>query len=222
MALPDAVTVTAGQPFRGCYLSRVARAAPPSGEPAMANQKRSHDISFAEAHLGFLKSGYSATSNPLFVWMAINWCRNETPRRSLPDWCVDHLAEVAWRVNGLMEIKPQVETIDGAVVTSVGSIGKWRGRAPLTPKASEMLGALGFTSKGKNAFKEAGSKLRAWRAAVRFAQARRTGRSVGEALVEVMEWLGEQDETNAKNIVRAGKRLGEARSRCDKSRKRSQ
>jgi hypothetical protein len=118
-----------------------------------------------------------------------------------------------------MDPAPRSETIEGVVVTSFGSIGKGAGRAPPTPKASKMLAAVGFNSKGKNAFKEAGSKLRARRAAVRFAEALTTGRSSGDALEEVMEWLGEDDTTNAKNIVRAGERLG-MQSRCSKSRKR--
>jgi hypothetical protein len=165
--------------------------------------------SFAEAHLEFLRSSYSATANPIFAWMAVHWCRNETtPPSPLPDWCIDCLAETAHRFNTLMSPAPQVETIDGVAITSVGSIGKGAGRAPPTPKASQILGALGFTAKGKNAFKDAGSKLRAWRAAVRFAEARRTGRSSGEALKEVMEWLGEKNKSNAKKLLRDGKRLG--------------
>jgi hypothetical protein len=166
-------------------------------------------IDFTEAHLEFLRSSYLATANPVFAWLAIHWCRNETtPPSPLPDWCIDCLAETAGRFNALMSPAPQVETaIDGVAITSFGSIGKGARRAPPTPKASQILGALGFTAKGKNAFKDAGSKLRARRAAVRFDEASSTGRSSGEALKEVMEWLGEHDETNAKKIIQVGKRL---------------
>jgi hypothetical protein len=172
-------------------------------------------IDFTEAYLKFLRSCYSETANPVFAWLAIHWCRNgTTPPSPLPDWCIDCLAETADRINALMSPapqEPQLETIDGAAITSFGSIGEGAGRAPPTPKASEMLRALGFTARGKNSFKDAGSTLRAWRAAVRFDQARRTGRSPGEALEEVMEWLGEVDVTNAKNIIRAGECLGRAK-----------
>jgi hypothetical protein len=132
-------------------------------------------IDFTEAHLEFLRSCYSKTANPVFAWMAIHWCRNGTmPPSPLPDWCIDRLAETAGRINALMRPVPHVETFDDMAITSFGSIGKGAGRAPSTPKASKILAALGFTAKGKNAFKDAASKLRAWRAAVRFDQACRT------------------------------------------------
>jgi hypothetical protein len=191
---------------------RVARAR--RGSPDVEAATPDNPSSFTEAHLGFLRSSYLATANPVFAWMAIHWCRNETtPPSPLPDWCIDCLAETAHRFNALMSPAPQVETIDSVAITSVGSIGKGAGRAPPTPKASQILGALGFTAKGKNAFKDAGAKQRASRAAVRFDLACRTGPS-GEALKEVMEWLGERDETNAKKIIQIGKRLMGVKPRC--------
>lgn len=175
----------------------------------MSNNQISQGASFTEAVLEFSRSAYSASGNPVFVWVAINWCRNEvTPPAPLPDWCVHHLGQDAGRVSALMSLSPQTETIDGVAVASVGTIGKGPGRAPPTPKPGEILGALGFTRKGWNAFKEAGSKLRAWRAAVQFRLARKAGRSSSEALEEVMDWLGEEDETNAKDIIRVGEHLG--------------
>ena len=174
--------------------------------------------SFTEAHFENLRSSYSATGNPIYAWEAIDWCRNgANPPCPLPDWCVDYLAEAAKKVSALMATEPQVTTIDGVVVTTFGSIGSGPGATPHTPNESEMLGALGFTGKGWNAFKNAGSELRACRAAVRFHQARKIGRSSSEALDEVMAWLGEDDakadETNAKRLIRKGKCLLGAKPR---------
>ena len=70
-----------------------------------------------------------------------------------------------------------------------------------------MLHALGFTSKGRNAFKSADAEVRAVRAAVRFRELRSSGTSYSEALTKVKEWLGMEDENNAKRIIRLGMRL---------------
>jgi hypothetical protein len=110
---------------------------------------------------------------------------------------VDHLADDAWRIVALA----------GPAANSDSSLGKGVGRAPPTPNASEISRALRFTSKGKNAFRDAASELRSYRAATKYYTARSRGMPAAEALETVMDWLGERDEANAKNIIRAGKRL---------------
>jgi hypothetical protein len=110
---------------------------------------------------------------------------------------VDHLAEVAGQINRLM--LPAAD--------SVGSIGKGVGRAASTPTTREMLHALGFTSKGKNAFRDAGSELRSVRAAARYRSLRGAKLPARQALETVMDWLGEGDEGNAKKAIGAGSRI---------------
>jgi hypothetical protein len=171
----------------------------------------SHQDEFTAAYLEALRGIYLRSENTSYVWMAMDWCLNEYPQHSLPDWCLDYLAKVAMEFTAMMEGQHQVETIDGVQITSVGSDGKSRRRSP--PKPSKILHVLGFTSPGKHAFKDARGNHRAAAAAIRFYQMRKQGRSPSEALNELMDWLGEDDETNAKNILRTGERLLGAKSK---------
>lgn len=144
--------------------------------------------SFTEAYLEGLRNVHANTGNPLFLWYAIHWCLNESPRSDLPDWCQDGLAEFARRVNALSWVQP-------------------------TAKSDQIPGALGFTSKGWNAFKDADSDMRKVRAYVEFTVLRKTGTPYRKALVEVMDWLGENDESNAKTIIDEGERISGVKPR---------
>lgn len=126
--------------------------------------------SFTEVYLEFLGSSYAATRNPLTVWAAIHWCLNESPKQPLPDWCLDDLAEVASRINVLISPIPKIipTDLEGERLEAIGLSGKGTGHSPQTPKASQMLHALGFTSKGKNAFKSAAAEDRNYRAAAKY------------------------------------------------------
>ena len=75
------------------------------------------------------------------------------------------------------------------------------------PTASEMTAALGLTSNGRNAFRDAWSESRSARAAVHYADLRRAGQSAKEALESVRGWLGVSDEDQARKIMKEGKRL---------------
>ncbi len=146
-------------------------------------------------HLENMRTAFAVTANPFFVWQAIHWCRNERPQTDVPEWCLEHLGQVASRINSLGH------------VDAVGLIGKGRGRAPETPTPAEMLRALGFISQGRNAFRNAGSQMRKVRAAGRFEAMRSAGTPYKAAFEEVMDWLGEPNETRAKTIIRTGKRI---------------
>ena len=158
----------------------------------------SEDYSFANAYLEALRISYFTSGNAFIVWVAIHLCRNETPQRPLPDWCLNHLAEVAEQIDSL---------ISPILLASAGSIGKGEERAPPIPKASEILHALRLTPKGKNSFRVAGYQLRSIRAAVQYDILREARRSSSEALMAVMAWLGESHESSTKVIIRTGLRL---------------
>jgi hypothetical protein len=157
---------------------------------------RATSRTFNEVYLDTLRTAYLTSKNSLYIWAAIHWCLNESPEQPLPDWCKPYLAETAWRINAL-----------GSTGDTVGQTGKGTGGAPETPTTSDMLHALGFTSKGRNAFKSAAAEMRAFRAAVRFRELRNNGTPYGKALEEVMEWLGVDDQSNAKRLIKAGRRL---------------
>jgi hypothetical protein len=147
---------------------------------------------FTERYLESLRVRHSATGNPLYFWWAIDWCLNEEPRHPLPDWCEASLADLARRVTGLGNI--------GA--TTSGSK-----KTLQNPARSQLLHALGFTSKGWNAFKSAGSQLLRIKAAIQLAVLRSHGTPSGKALGIVMDCLGVNDESNAKAMIRDGQRI---------------
>jgi len=109
----------------------------------------SGQVSFSEANLATLRAQYLATGNPVYVWWAIHWCRNEHPQSLIPDWCLDYLGEVA-----------QELIVMGQNGDPNSLVGRGSQRAPQTPKRAKILEVLGFTKKGKNAFKDASSEMR--------------------------------------------------------------
>ena len=176
---PDAVSAD-------CVESTVGEANPP----------------FSEVYLASLSARFDATrkgdrdGNPLVVWGAILWCLGEHPKTELPGWCLDYLERTARRLNTLACADHSEETG-----------GKGRGHAPATPTAGKLLRVLGFSSKGRNAFWDAWGERRKQGAAVRYMEMRKAGVSAKDALPAVMEWLGVDDEDQAKRDIRAGKRL---------------
>jgi hypothetical protein len=158
----------------------------------------------------YLRACYSKRENTVYIWMAIDWCLNEYPPHPLPNWCMAYLAKVAREFNAMMETG-QSQVVDGVQVTFIGLIGKRQAQPP--PRASAILHVLGFTAKGKSAFKDARTKQRSIHAAIRFDLMRKRGRSYGEALSDLMDWLGEIDDSNAKKILITGRRLLRAASK---------
>lgn len=151
---------------------------------------------FGPVHLNLLHSKYLTTQNPLYAWAAISWCRSDGAKDPIPEWCIQYFVQAGDRLNSLMPTDFSPETG-----------GKGRDMMGQVPTASEMTAALGLTSNGRNAFRDAWSESRSARAAVHYADLRRAGQSAKEALESVRGWLGVSDEDQARKIMKEGKRL---------------
>jgi hypothetical protein len=98
---------------------------------------------------------YRNTGNPIHVWDAISSCRSARPKPlPLPTWCLEYLQIAAMNVRHLSRgadyrRRPKAKEGDPAFHDFLGT-------KTMTPKKATtlVLGALGLTRKGWNAFTE--------------------------------------------------------------------
>jgi hypothetical protein len=102
---------------------------------------------FVDHLLAELHNIYRQTSNPAFVWQAINCCdpANWGHRTEIPEWCLDPLFDAARKIMALIH----EDKSDGPP-----SAREWKRRLERIP------GALGLSSQGRNQLKNAASALR--------------------------------------------------------------
>lgn len=160
------------------------------------DEASTHKANFTKVHLAGLHARYKRTKNPLYAWAAICWCHGEFPRTEIPEWCLDYFAEAGAKLNSLMPNDYSWETG-----------GKGRQMMGVVPTSDKMTKAMGLTSGGRNAFRDAWSESRSARAAGEYLDLRHAGWSAKDALLRTMEWLGVDDEAQAQKIIREGKRL---------------
>ncbi|MGH6987321.1 MAG: hypothetical protein ACRED9_10855 [Caulobacteraceae bacterium] len=177
---------------------------------------------FSQVHIDDLRRAYEATGNPVFAWFAIDWCLNEHPFTPIPDWCLAVLADAARniiRLSGGNDFRPTKrrpaalsENLDVSDPVDKSGAAKveWAKWVALVPAA------MGFTSKGKNRFRDAQAAWVKMRAARNYEQQRGLlGKQSKEAEAVVIAQLGLADSgadgSAARAIIREGQRVSHGR-----------
>jgi len=117
----------------------------PVARPGRIDKPMPVQVGHIDKGLDYYRGMFERTKNPLFVWQAIDMCKRLAPSAfggTLPDWCLDYIAQSARRVCDL--------------VANSYPTAPTRLLAPLThiDATKGIPGALGFEGQGKKPFQE--------------------------------------------------------------------
>jgi hypothetical protein len=114
------------------------------------------------------RNAYVETSNPLFVWQAIDYCSDRWfgARTEIPAWCAEYLFKSAEALMAL--VRPEGHPC----------------------KQQDAAAAFGLAGQGKNDFRKAAADLRKMQLAEKYYLNRATGRSAADALDEAKREAG--------------------------------
>jgi hypothetical protein len=139
-------------------------------------------------------NAYQQTGNPVFVWLALDWCSDRYwPRTEVPEWCAQYLFDAAAKFANL------IYQSDSA--------------AAVKPSPTWVLDALGLSQPGRNLFRNAKAAEVKMRLAKDYNIAVKTQMKASKAasLVKQAVGLPTSEDRSAHRVVAEGEKLSAGR-----------
>ena len=187
--------------------------AEPADEEVIAAWRRK-ELESEREYLKHLELEYRDCKNALYVWDAISRITEgpeltEAGGQAFPPWVVEYLKEAS---SGVMSLACGLDYVGVRKRSGFAQLTdeeKWtalRRKVPPTECAEQSAEVLGFTSPGKNAFAEHRSRESVLEDFSDYISMLEEGMSATEAIRELMEKKGTDDDRNVRRRIAAAKR----------------